>query len=248
MPGPADDGGARIRSLPGGDRPAHRGPAAGAGPHPSPLAAAVHLQRRRRAGADGRGAPVGPAAAAGRDLRDADRAAGHHRPADRRGAAPRPRRHRRHRRRAARPPFEVRQVPAGAAAAEHASTRSSATSTAAASSTRTPRPNSLFVSLRGTRRHLRVRLADVPDALRPRPASAPSAAVTPTAARLQPLLRRSHAARLVSRRGRRPGPAAVAVDLPRPPRAALHLPLPLRGAGAPRPRRPAVEHAQAVRP
>ena len=142
------------------------------------------------------------------------------------------------RRRAAGPPLEVRQVAPGAAAGQHASRRSSATSTAAASSTRTPGPTLLRVAAR----HPRLIYECVWPTFRrlcTRPRSAPARAVTPRihdlrhAFAVHTLLDWYRAGVDVQSRLR------VAVDLSRPRRTPLHVLLPLGRARAARARRPA---------
>ena len=146
----------------------------------------------------------------------------------------------------AHPPLEVRQVAPGAACTPARWRRSSATSTAACSSTRTRPPRAVFVSLRGTRviyecvwPTFRRLCAEAASRRRQR-----DHAEDP---RLQAFLRRSHAARLVPRRRRRPEPPGMAIDLPRPRRAPLHLHLPLGRARAARLRRPTARRRQGAR-
>jgi integrase len=94
-----------------------------------------------------------------------------------------------------------------------------------------PRDESFFVSLRGTRLMLNVidktfrRFCDEARV-------GAEAALPPRGPRSQAHLRRQHAARLVPRRCRRPGTAARAVHLSGAPQPVLHLLLPLRRTGA----------------
>ena len=203
---------------------------------PAPSRPPFIYSRRRRAGADGRARSAMRPRPLRAHLRDADRAAGRHRPAGRRGACASTATTSTEAERVLpirRSKFgKSRQVPLQPAPW----TRSSATPVGATSSARNPTTGGFFVSLRGTR-VIYARLADIPPALRQRRigAGAPLAAAD---ARLGTPSRSARCSAGIAPastskpawRGCRP---ISAIETP------LHLLLPVGRAGAARARRPA---------
>ena len=195
---PAARDGARVRAVPGDDRSRRprfppriccRATLPRVAPYIYSPAEITALMAAARA-AD--------AAAARRDVRDADRAAGRHRPAARRGARARPRRRRPRRRRAARPRRQAEQAARGAAARHH---HRGAARLRRAARPLCPQPSTpaFFVSTRGAAADRAARSAQTfAKLIRQVGLEGAGERTRPRAARSPPLLRCPHAARLAS--------------------------------------------------